>query len=272
MRIRISHETTFTYAPAARSIIQNLRLTPRSHDSQYVMGWRVNVDLDVGLKLSEDSLGNVVQTFSLQKPTERLVVTAVGEVETSDAVGLVRGAVETLPSQMFLRASPLAQVNGALRDFLDDSVGGVGDTLDRLHLIKSALHREMAFEAQSGAPPLAAHEAFALKRGGAADFAHAFIACARALEIPARFVSGYVAQGEESTRHGAFAWAEAETPGLGWLAFDAANDVCADERYVRVAVGFDTLTAAPFRAWRSGGEESVAAAVRIEQAQSSGQQ
>ena len=48
MRIRIAHETTFSYAPPARFIIQNLRLTPRSFDSQYVMRWRVNVDIDTG--------------------------------------------------------------------------------------------------------------------------------------------------------------------------------------------------------------------------------
>ncbi|MGD0761782.1 MAG: hypothetical protein ABR929_01085 [Roseiarcus sp.] len=42
---------------------------------------------------------------------------------------------------------------------------------------------------------------------------------------------------------------------------------CADDAYVRVAVGFDALGAAPFRAAQSGGGgERVDAAVRIEQA------
>ena len=46
-------------------------------------------------------------------------------------------------------------------------------------------------------PKSSAAEAFALKRGGAQDFAHAFIACARWLDIPARYVSGYVLPGED---------------------------------------------------------------------------
>ena len=76
-----------------------------------------SVDVDGSLRQSEDSLGNVVHAFSYQGAIERFTVSAVGEVETTDAVGVVRGAVEPLPTQMFLRASPLAQVNGSLREF-----------------------------------------------------------------------------------------------------------------------------------------------------------
>ena len=92
MRIKIFHETTYAYAPPARWIIQNLRLTPRSFDSQYVLRWRVSVDVDGSLRHSEDSLGNVVHAFSYQRALDRLTISAVGEVETSDAIGVVRGA------------------------------------------------------------------------------------------------------------------------------------------------------------------------------------
>lgn len=88
MRIRISHHTTFAYAPAARSVIQNLRLTPRSFELQYVLRWRVGVDIDGSLRQSEDLLGNIVHAFSYQRAIERFTISAVGEVATSDAVEL----------------------------------------------------------------------------------------------------------------------------------------------------------------------------------------
>jgi transglutaminase-like putative cysteine protease len=267
MRIKISHETTYLYSPSARWIIQNLRLTPRSFDSQYVLRWRVGVDVDGVLRHSEDSLGNVVHSFAYQKPVDRLTVSAAGEVETTDAIGVVRGAVETLPSSMFLRASALAQVNGALRDFTSTATAGVADPLERLHLIMGALHKEMTPEPESASPGAGAAEAFALKRGGASDFAHAFIACARWLEIPARFVSGYLVPEDPASSGTPSSWAEALTPGLGWIAFDPVHDLCANARYVRVAVGFDARGAAPFRASHSGGEEAVTTTMRIEQAQ-----
>jgi transglutaminase-like putative cysteine protease len=271
MRIRIAHESTHAYSSPARSIIQNLRLTPRSFDSQYVMRWRVNVDIDGTLRLSEDAFGNVVTSFSYQRPVERFTISAIGEVETSDAVGMVRGAVETLPEAMFLRGSALAQVNAALRDFTAAAIAGVADPLERLHLIMGALHKEMAFDPEAAPSKSGAAEPFAMKRGAASDFAHAFIACARWLEIPARFVSGYVVP-TEGEKPEMSAWAEAVAPKLGWIAFDPVHDLCPTASYVRVAVGFDALGAAPFRGSHSGGgEEAITAAVRIEQAMGQGQ-
>ncbi len=268
MRIRISHHTTFAYAPPARSVIQNLRLTPRSFESQYVLRWRVSVDVDGSLRQSEDSLGNIMHAFSYQRPVERFTVAAVGEVATTDAVGVVRGAVEPLPEPMFLRTSQLAQANGALREFALDTVDPSSDPLERLHLLMGAIHDAIAYDAEERADLKAgAVEAFALRRAGAAGFAHIFIACARHLGVPARFASGYLAPREGPAPQGLFAWAEAAAPVLGWVAFDAVHNQCADERYVRVAVGFDSLGAAPFRVSQSGGGgETIDESVRIEQA------
>ena len=64
MRIRISHEIAHRYAPPARMLIQNLRLTPSGFDSQYVIGWRINTDIDSVLRQTEDEHGNVLSSFS----------------------------------------------------------------------------------------------------------------------------------------------------------------------------------------------------------------
>ena len=65
---------------------------------------------------------------------------------------------------------------------------------------------------------------------------------------------------------GAHEWAEAHVPVLGWVAFDATAPICPDERYIRVAVGFDGQDGAMTRSAHSGGEEKVEAAIRVEQA------
>lgn len=169
---------------------------------------------------------------------------------------------------MFLRTSPLAQANGALREFALDTVDASSDPLERLHLLMAAIHDTIVYDADERADFKAgAAEDFALRRAGAAGFAHIFIACARHLGVPARYVSGYLAPLEGPAPQGLFAWAEAAAPALGWVAFDAVHDQCADDRYVRVAVGFDLLGAAPFRVSQSGGgDETIDETVRIEQA------
>ena len=259
MRIRVLHETKLSLPAPARALHVHVRLTPRSFEAQYVLRWRVETDLMATLRPREDAFGSVVHALSWHKRIEALTITASGEVETTDKVGVVRGAVETLPPDMFLRASPLAQANPALREFALGVTGA--DPLDRLHRLMEALHARLAFVGGFGGEAPAA-EIFALAKGGAADFAHVFVACARVWGVPARVVTGYrLGEGAEM-----FAWAEAFTPGLGWIAFDAVNDLCADATYIRVAAGLDARDAAPLRVWTPSGDATATARLVVEQA------
>jgi transglutaminase-like putative cysteine protease len=265
MRIRVSHQITHRFSPPARTVNQILRLTPLSFDSQYVLRWRVHVDADGSLRETEDAHGNAVASFSHHGLIERLTILATGEVETSDAAGVVRGAVDRLPAQMYLRDSPLALVNGSLRGFTAEATRGGADSLDSMHRLMAALHETIAGQPDEKDAAGSAIEAFALRRGKARDFAHIFIACARWFGVPARFVAGYRLH-NESGEAGMHEWAEAHVPDLGWVAFDATCPVCPDDRYVRVAVGFDGQDGALTRSAHSGGEEKVETAVLVEQA------
>jgi transglutaminase-like putative cysteine protease len=268
MRIRVLHETKICFPAPARALHVHLRMTPRSFDAQYVLRWRVESDLNASLRPREDAFGSVVHALSWHRPIEAVTVIASGEVETADKIGVVRGAVETLPEEMFLRASALAQANPALRQFAQGFTGA--DLLDRLHRLMAAVHNHLAFEGGLGGEAPAS-EVFALAKGGAADFAHVFVAAARALDIPARVVTGYRLGDASAEAQEMFAWAEAMAPGLGWIAFDAVNDMCADENYVRVAAGLDIRDAAPVRVWTAAGDATATARLVVEQARAQGQ-
>ena len=77
------------------------------------------------------------------------------------------------------------------------------------------------------------------------DHAQIFIAAARAMEIPARYVSGYLMMNDRIEQEATHAWAEAWVQGLGWVGFDVSNGISPDPRYVRVATGRDYRDAAP---------------------------
>jgi transglutaminase-like putative cysteine protease len=265
MRIRVSHQIIHRFAPPARTVNQILRLTPLSFDSQYVLRWRLDVDADGALRETEDAHGNAVTSYSHHGLIERVAISASGEVETSDAAGVVRGVAERLPPEMYLRDSPLAHVNRTLRAFAAEATQGAANPLDSMHRLMAALHEALPHDPDEKDAAGSAIEAFALRRGRARDFAHIFIACARWRGIPARFVTGYRVA-DESGQAGAHEWAEAHLPDLGWIAFDATAPVCPDDRYVRVAVGFDGQDGAMTRTAHSGGEESIEAAVLVEQA------
>jgi len=265
MRIRVSHQIVHRFAPPARTINQILRLTPLSFESQYVLRWRLAIDADGALRESEDAHGNAVASYSHHGRIDRVAISVAGEVETSDAAGVVRGAAERLPPEMYLRDSPLAQVNGALRDFAADAMQGAADPLESMHRLMAAVHETIVGQPDEKDVAGSAIEAFALRRGQARDFARIFIACARWRGVPARFVAGYRAD-DAAGRTGAHEWAEAHIPTLGWVAFDPTVPICPDDRYVRVAVGFDGQDSASVRSAHSGGEEQIEAAVHVDQA------
>jgi hypothetical protein len=85
----------------------------------------------------------------------------------------------------------------------------------------------------------------------ATEYAHMFVGAARALGIPARFVTGYLV-GTDDEPAKFHAWAEAYTEKLGWIGFDPMLELCPTDRHVRLAVGLDSLSAAPLRCVPAG--------------------
>jgi transglutaminase-like putative cysteine protease len=267
MRIRVSHRTTYRYETPATGVIQVLRLTPRNHDSQYVARWRIDVSADCRLDQHEDAFGNITHAFTAEGPFAELIVTVDGEVETRDTGGVLTGTVERFPPSLFLRETPLTTSDEAITAFAADVRNAASDGgLRLLHELLARVHGQMTFDPDPTQTVTTAAESFALKRGVCQDLTHIFIAAARSLGVPARYVGGYFRRNDGVTDQDAgHAWAEAFVPDLGWVAFDTANGICATDAHVRVAVGLDYLGAAPVRGMRYGGAgETLAVNVRVD--------
>ena len=181
--------------------------------------------------------------------------------------GVLRGHRETVSPLVYLRDTPATTPDAALRA-LAASVRGE-DALDLGHRLSAEVHRAIAFVPGATAVSTSAAEALALGQGVCQDFAQALIACARALGLPARYVSGYLHSTADGKPHdAAHAWAEIHVGALGWVGFDAANACCPDDRYVRLGSGYDAEDAAPVRGMAFGfGIESLAVRVHVEEVQ-----
>ncbi len=269
MRLRIWHLTNYHYDTPATSVIQMLRLTPRNHDSQYVAHWRIDVSTDCWLHQHEDAFGNITHAFTADGSFLELTVIVEGEIETRDTEGIMRGTVERFPPSLYLRETALTRADANIADLAASCRDASGDNaLEVLHLILDRLHDNMTYDTDPTHVATTAAEAFTLKRGVCQDLTHIFIAAARNIGIPARYIGGYFRRGDGvSEQDAGHAWAEAFVPELGWVAFDAANGICGTDAHVRVAVGLDYLGAAPLRGARIGGRgEALSVQVRVAQA------
>src|SRR2546423_7649236 len=147
MRIRISHETRYHYEIAPNGVIQTLRLTPRNHDGQYVINWRIEVSEDCRLDAREDAFGNIVHAFTADGPFTDLRVCVEGEVETQATDGIVRGAVERFPPSLFLRETPLTRVDASIAEFARRSRSAQGaDPLSSLHHLLDCVRGEIVYD------------------------------------------------------------------------------------------------------------------------------
>jgi transglutaminase-like putative cysteine protease len=269
MRIRISHATTYVYDTPPASVTQVLRKTPRNHEGQYVVHWRLDLSQDCQLYQHEDAFANITHTFTAEGPFSELSVAVEGEVETTDTQGMVNGAVERFPPQFYLRETALTASDAAIVDFAETTRAASGrDTLALLHALLTELNREITFDTDPTHTATTAAEAFALRRGVCQDLTHIYIAAARTLGIPARYIGGHFHRADGVTAQEAgHAWAEVHVENLGWVGFDPTNGICTTEAHVRVAVGLDYLGAAPVRGTRRGGSgEQLKVAVHVDQA------
>jgi transglutaminase-like putative cysteine protease len=267
MRIHIAHSTVYHYDPPAAGAIQVLRLTPRNHDGQYVVRWRIDVSPDARLSAREDAFGNITHVFSADGPFAQLSVAVEGEVETHGADGVVRGTVERFPPNLFLRETTLTQADAAIEDLAEQVRTASGGALASLHQLLEKLCNGMTYDLTLTNAAMNAAEAYAKRRGVCRDLTHIFIAAAHCLGIPARYVAGYLRLADGTVdQEAGHAWAEAFVPDLGWVGFDAANGVCQTDAYVRVAIGLDSLGAAPVRGTRYGvGGETLEVAITVGQ-------
>lgn len=268
MRLRVSHSTRYVYESPARGILQVLRLTPRNHDGQHVIRWRIEPSAEGKLRSGTDHFGNIVHTFSADEPTDEFTLHVSGEVETSDTSGSVRQAPELMPDGCYLRETGLTEADDPIRAFADRHRDTGNNVLSSLHGLMSAIHEKLTFDPGPTDVSTTAAEAFALGRGVCQDFSHVFVAAARHLRIPARYVSGYVLAPAGVAGHQVgHAWAEAKIPYLGWVGFDPTHLTCPAASHVRVAIGLDYNDAAPVRgSRRGGGHESMDVHVRVEPA------
>lgn len=263
MNLTIHHETHYRYTEPALRVTQALRLWPADSASQTVLDWRVSVD---GVRLpflTRDGFSNPVATHTVIGTVEEVMIEVHGRVQTQDLHGVVGGTIELLPSRFFLFETELTRIDSSIRDLVGQ-VGAGGGDIERLHHLCNIVRDRLDYIPGQTDAETTASEALAMGAGVCQDHAHLLSAAARVLGYPARYVSGYLSAGAETGEAASHAWAEIHVADFGWVGFDAANRICPNEHYVRIASGRDYRDAAPVRGLQLGGKsESLEVSVDI---------
>ena len=264
MRLKIAHRTEYHYDAPVHYALQRLRLVPASGPTQLVRDWALRIDGAREELRFRDAFGNDTRLLSVEGAPHAIVVEAVGEVDTRDTSGVLGAHQGFVPLWLFAQPTPLTEAGEGVRALA--KVAGQGTELERLHSLMALVGEQVRYTPGATDVATSAEAALALGAGVCQDHSHVLIAAARALGLPARYVSGYLHMPGTTEQTASHAWAEVHVPGLGWVGFDAANGISPDERYVRVAVGRDYRDAMPLSGIRLGpGEERLAVRITVEQ-------
>ncbi|MBA4091430.1 transglutaminase family protein [Sphingomonas sp. VDB2] len=267
MKLLVRHQTVYRYAATAGRVAMRLKLMPVDTPAQSVLDWQVSVNDEPLTGFRRNSYGEMETIWIRHDRLDHAVIVAEGLVDTRESHGVVGHLDSRVDPRYFLRDTPLTRASDGIAEMARAAPTGEGP-LAQLHALSAAVSDAVQYRAGVTSSATSAAQAFALGAGVCQDHAQIFIAAARVIGRPARYVSGYLLAGDGSALHETHGWAEAHVPGLGWIGFDPSNRVCVTERYLRLASGLDADDAAPIRGSVTvAGDIWIDADVRIAQAE-----
>lgn len=236
MKLSVTHTLTFSLPGSGRAV-QHLLLTALATPQQRVERWSIDMPGFADAATFRDGYGNRAHLVSQTKRSEPITVTVSGIVETADRAGVLGRLEYDPPPALFRRPTEITRPDAALIEGLDAGGGRIA----LLHELMARVHETLSEPSQSQS------DGKQEQSQGSADpsvFAHALIGAARALDVPTRYVTGYLLGDDASSIH---AWTEAWDEGLGWIGFDPLLNLCPAEHHIRLASGLDATSTMPIR-------------------------
>ena len=211
MRYAITHITRFAYDSPVSESHMEVRMQPRTGNGQTCLRYDLHVEPRARPHAFHDYLSNRVDYFSVPGRHQSLTITARADVEVDGRPELPRSLDAAAwrevddwsrhdahwdlrkPSSFVAWTPALA----AYAESIPTARARSADPLSTVREITSAVHRDFEYAPNSTRVNSTIDEALASRRGVCQDLSHITLALLRRLDLPARYVSGYLATAVE---------------------------------------------------------------------------
>jgi transglutaminase-like putative cysteine protease len=278
MLLKLVHQTDLTYSDLISESVMELRMAPRQEQDQHRLSFTLGVGPPTNAFSYFDWLGNSVHAFTVNSFHDHIRIVATSVVETDRIRVQPERFLDRWPAPAgsydyatwdYLQFGGPIQDSPKLREVVDVLGAEKGMSLGELALCMLHLIADR-FTYQKGVTTAASPITEILEHnyGVCQDFSHLMIAMARALNIPARYVSGLIHPDAEKYRGftQTHAWCELLFPSAGWIGFDPANNCIVGGNFIKVAVGRHFGDVSPNKGiYRGKANESIEVAVQSEE-------
>lgn len=253
----IHHITKYTYDRPVIESMNEIRIFPYQCPEQETLVHDLVITHNPDIQTFIDYWGNKTGTFNVLIPHQELVIESKLVIKTlapsnttinfestwqqlQDEVSAKLQLVEL--SKPILINQPdeidaIVKVISAKDETVGVTIGNCSDYIFKnFQYIKGITNIETTVD-----------EILNHKAGVCQDFAHLMLQILRTLNIPCRYVSGYICPSRDGMRgEGAtHAWVDAWIPDHGWAGIDPTNNVWVTNNHVKLAVGSEFKDCTP---------------------------
>jgi transglutaminase-like putative cysteine protease len=265
---KINHLTKYAYPQPVRDGANQIILFPIKDDYQSVVKQDLDITGQPVIDTYIDYYGNEVGSFTYSEPHTSLYINSTLIVNTKCRPLPLNDIFPAQQWEDLKRLSHRVPYIDFLRPEYFDKIAELREVI-RAERSKDETPYQVAlrfsryvyqnFEYIKGITTIEStlDDIWRLKAGVCQDFAHILTLMLRLVNIPARYVSGYICTNKNGMRgEGAtHAWAEAYIPDYGWLGIDPTNNCIANETHVRLAVGRNFTDCSPVKGVYKGSSE-----------------
>ncbi|HTW66344.1 MAG TPA: transglutaminase family protein [Bryobacteraceae bacterium] len=275
MKLLATHTTRYWYSGPVSMCHTEVHLQPRPRPHQTILEFGLDISPTPDSTLArQDYFGNEVTFFSIAEPHRELIITsrclanlesaAPPALDLSPAWEQVRAETskrdtpERFEASQFTFESPSVQLGASFAEYAAPSFIAGRPFLGAVEDLSRRIFTEFHYDRRATTIRTPVDEVLESKRGVCQDFAHVMIACLRSLQLPARYISGYLRTGGDfAGEEASHAWVSVWCPVFGWQDFDPTNNVIPHGEHFTVAWGRDYSDVTPVRGVALGGGEQV---------------
>jgi transglutaminase-like putative cysteine protease len=264
-RFNIRHITRYSYEQPVRDSANQITLFPLQDEYQDVTRQDLQITGDPPVELFKDYYGNTIGSFTYTEPHTELVIDSKIDVAVHDK----KMPADTVSKEKQWQNIQEIRFTYPYIDFIKQGRFEAFDELKNLpSILNSQSHTPLAaalelneyifenFSYDSAVTDVETtiDEVWKLKAGVCQDFAHLLLVMLHMINIPARYVSGYICPNKNGMRgEGAtHAWVEAYIPFYGWLGLDPTNNCMVNNLHVRLATGRSFSDVSPVKGTYKG--------------------
>jgi transglutaminase-like putative cysteine protease len=259
-RWQIQHRTSYTYKIPVRDSFNDVRLEPLSNEGQTVESFALTTIPPAPFRNYRDFYFNRVHHFEIFSPHENLVIESKAVVLAHPTQLLPKEATVAPLATLadfatsseyvdYLGASRFVDVDPATWRLAVDATVGITDAWQAALALMRFVYGHVKYSSASTHVHTHVRDVLAKRLGVCQDFAHVMLGLCRALKIPARYVSGYLATEKARATH---AWTEVWIPTAGWVALDPTHNRPIDASYIKIGAGRDYADVPPVAGYYKG--------------------